>query len=70
MAPRWLYPETSHLKCEEKDAGKAFEDLLPFLLSRFNAEQEQGRSHILSELFVGKKLPDDLWEDGSIGPPP
>ncbi|CAJ1337023.1 unnamed protein product [Effrenium voratum] len=57
------YSDLMTLAQKEKDAGKAFEDLLPFLLSRFNAEQEQGRSHILSELFVGKKLPDDLWED-------
>ena len=48
---------------EERDAGKAFDDLLPFLLSRFNAEQEQGRSHILNELLVNKKFPDYLWED-------
>ena len=32
-------------------------------LSRFNAEQEQGRQHILNELLVNKKFPDDLWED-------
>ena len=48
---------------QERDAGKAFDDLLPFLLSRFNAEQEQGRSHILNEVLVNKKFPDDLWED-------
>ena len=31
---------------QEGDVGKAFEDLLPCLLFRFDAEQEQGRSHI------------------------
>lgn len=57
------YSDLMILASKEKDSGKAFEDLLPFLLSRFNAEQEQGRSHILAELFANKKLPDDLWEE-------
>ncbi|CAK9095801.1 unnamed protein product [Durusdinium trenchii] len=57
------YSDLMALAGKEKDAAKAFDDLLPFLLSRFNAEQEGGRSHILSELFANKKLPDDLWED-------
>lgn len=57
------YSDLMVLAGKEKDAGKAFDDLLPFLLSRFNAEQDQGRSHILQELFVHKKLPEDLWEE-------
>ena len=28
----------------------------------FNAEQNDGRAHILHEIFVNKKLPEDLWE--------
>ena len=28
----------------------------------FNAEQNEGRAQILHELFVNKKLPEDLWE--------
>jgi len=57
------YSDLLALAGKERDAGKAFDDLLPFLLSRFNAEQEQGRQHILNELLVNKKFPDDLWEE-------
>ncbi|CAE7497615.1 unnamed protein product [Symbiodinium natans] len=57
------YSDLLTLAGKERDAGKAFDDLLPFLLSRFNAEQEQGRSHILNEVLVNKKFPDDLWEE-------
>eukprot|EP00930_Biecheleria_cincta_P001746 TRINITY_DN102849_c0_g1_i1.p1 TRINITY_DN102849_c0_g1~~TRINITY_DN102849_c0_g1_i1.p1 ORF type:complete len:2224 (+),score=519.81 TRINITY_DN102849_c0_g1_i1:62-6733(+) len=57
------YTELMNMASKEKDASNAFEDLLPFLVSRFNAEQEQGRSHILDQLFSSKLLPEKLWEE-------
>eukprot|EP00927_Polykrikos_kofoidii_P003910 TRINITY_DN11568_c0_g1_i1.p1 TRINITY_DN11568_c0_g1~~TRINITY_DN11568_c0_g1_i1.p1 ORF type:complete len:2249 (+),score=331.38 TRINITY_DN11568_c0_g1_i1:674-6748(+) len=45
----------------EKNPSKAFSDLLPFLVGRFNGEQDSVRDKILSNLLASKLLPFDLW---------
>ncbi|CAE8601890.1 unnamed protein product, partial [Polarella glacialis] len=57
------YTELLVLANKEKEQLKAFDDLLPYLLTRFSAEQEVGRSHLLGELLSMKLLPEKLWED-------
>jgi len=56
------YQSTIRLASQCKDKTKPFEELLPFLTNRFNAEQEQCRTVILERLFAPDGMPVDLWE--------
>lgn len=56
------YSELMATANKDKEQSAAFEDLLPYLLSRFNAEQEPGRTHILTEL-LSVHLPEKLREE-------